>query len=90
MLAVVSDPDHFAQELSVRWLFNGEVICDWTLADAGGNSTCESVVSVDLSQIRAEVKDPEEASAGTEISVFVDATEPPQVEIFAIRRYFLC
>lgn len=82
MLAAVSDSDHFAQDLSVRWLLNGEVVCDWTPPDAGGNATCESIVSVDLNQIRAEVKDPEEASALSEISVFVDATEAPEVEIF--------
>ena len=35
-----------------------------------------------LSQIRAEVMDPAEATSLNEISVFVDATEPPEVEIF--------
>ena len=48
MLATVSDTDHFPQDLQVRWLLNGEVECDWSLADAGGNATCDTVVSVDF------------------------------------------
>ena len=81
MLAQVSDPDHFAQDLTIQWLVNGEVVCDWAPADGGGNSTCPITVSVDMSQIRAEVQDPDGASALQEISVNVDATEPPIVEI---------
>ena len=83
LLAQVTDPDHFAQDLTIQWSVNGDVVCDWTAADAGGNSTCPINVSVDMAQIRAEVQDPDGASALQEISVNVDATEPPVVEILS-------
>ena len=40
MLAQVIDEDHFAMDLLVQWSINGEVICEWSAPDGGGNSTC--------------------------------------------------
>ena len=81
MLAQVVDEDHFAMDLLVRWSINGEVICDWLAPDGGGNSTCPITVTVDMNQVRAEVKDIEDASSLQEVSVNVESTNPPEVDI---------
>lgn len=81
MLAQITDEDHFAMDLQVRWLIDGEVVCDWTAPDGGGNATCSITPAVGMSQVRAEVKDPLEASALQEISVSVESTNPPDVAI---------
>ena len=81
MLAQVLDDDHFAMDLLVRWTIDGDTVCDWTMPDGGGNATCSITPSVDMSQIRAEVKDPDDAITLQEVSVSVEATNPPDVEI---------
>ena len=81
MLAQVTDEDHFAMDLQVRWLIDGEVVCDWAAADGGGNATCSITPAVGMTQVRAEVKDPSEASALQEVSVSVESTNPPEVAI---------
>ncbi len=81
LLAQVVDADHLATDLSVRWSIDGEVVCDWTPPDAGGNATCSVVAAVDMAQIRAEVQDTEGASTLKEVSVFVASTKAPLVNI---------
>lgn len=81
MLAQVLDEDHFAMDLQVRWTIDGETVCDWTMPDGGGNATCSITPAVNMSQVRAEVKDPEDAASLQEVSVTVESTNPPDVEI---------
>ena len=81
MLAQVLDDDHFAMDLQVRWTIDGEMVCDWTMPDGGGNATCSVTPAVNMNQIRAEVKDPEDATALQEVSISVESTNPPDVEI---------
>ncbi len=81
MLAQVSDEDHLAPDLLVQWSIDGDVVCEWAAPDAGGNATCALTAAVGMSQIRAEVKDPSEASSLKEVSINVESTNPPEVEI---------
>jgi hypothetical protein len=81
LLAQVADEDHFAMDLQVHWMIDGETICDWTAPDGGGNATCAVTAAVNMSQVRAEVKDPEGASSLKEVSVSVESTNPPEVSI---------
>ena len=81
MLAQVLDEDHFAMDLLVRWTVDGETVCDWTMPDGGGNATCTVTPNVNMHQVRAEVKDPEEVTSLQEVSITVEATNPPDVEI---------
>ena len=81
MLAQVLDDDHFAMDLLVQWSIDGNIVCEWSTPDGGGNSTCAVTPSVNMNQIRAEVKDPDGATALQEVSITVESTNPPEVDI---------
>ena len=84
MLAQVLDDDHFAMDLLVQWSIDGEVICEWAAPDGGGNATCAVTPSVNMNQIRAEVKDPEWFASSARGLRHVESTNPPDVEILTL------
>jgi len=56
--AQVSDPNHETSSLQVQWLHDQEVVCDWDLVDDSGQSSCDITITIDSTEVTAQVQDP--------------------------------
>ena len=81
--ATVSDDDDIFTDLSVAWYVGEEVVCDWEVASAAGESACSIVFSTEDSSVIAEVRDPLGAGGRAELSILVLPTEAPIAEILS-------
>ena len=77
----VSDTDHSAEELLVRWVMKDEERCGPLPPDAEGNTTCELSFGWDRAAITMIVVDPEGAEGDDTVEVTVEEAEAPQVRI---------
>ena len=77
----VSDSNHANEELLVRWSTNEQEICPQTPPNSDGRVICSTTLVATENQIRLEVTDPEGAAAVDSISVSVEATQAPEIEI---------
>ena len=55
--ATVSDDDNEFNELSVAWYVGEDMVCDWEIASAAGESICEIVFEEGDTNVIAEVRD---------------------------------
>ncbi|MAA80070.1 MAG: hypothetical protein CL916_12515 [Deltaproteobacteria bacterium] len=79
--AQVSDPNHDTSVLEVQWLHNQDVICDWSTVDDSGQSSCSITITIDSTEILAQVQDPEGAAGTAQINLDVFPTEAPRAQI---------
>ena len=77
----VSDPDHDAEALTVRWVMKSEERCGPIAPDAEGNTTCELSFGWDRESLTLIVTDPEGAEASDTVDVVVEEAEAPRVTI---------
>ena len=79
--ATISDEDNDFSELQAVWYVGEEVVCDWAEVSPAGESLCPIVFSEDDTNVIIEVRDPSSAGGRAEISVVVQPTEVPIVEM---------
>ena len=79
--ASVSDDDNDFSELQVAWYVGEELICDWTEVSPAGESFCDIVFAPEDTNVVAEVRDTQGAAGRSEISVVVQPTEAPIIEL---------
>ena len=82
--ALVSDLNHDLETLEIQWLIDNEVVCGVSAPDVNGESICSATISVDHTQIQAEVRDPEGGFAFDILPFEVESNAPPttpEVEI---------
>ena len=77
----VSDPDHDAEMLTVRWVMKSEERCGPLTPDAEGNTTCELSFGWDRESLTLIVTDPEGAEGNDTVDVVVEEAEAPTVTI---------
>ena len=81
--ALVSDPDHTQDSLTVTWYAAGEVACEATAAESDGLSTCDVLIASDTTEVSLEVVDPGGAAGSARVDLTVIPTESPEAEITA-------
>ena len=79
--ATVSDDDNEFEELTVAWYVGENIVCDWEPATSSGESTCDVVFVEGDNSIIAEVRDVQGSGARFELSIEVQPTEAPIVEL---------
>lgn len=77
----VSDPDHGAEDLMVRWVMKSEERCGPLPPDAEGNTTCELSFGWDRTALTLIVVDPDGAEGSQTVEVTVEEAEAPSVVI---------
>ena len=80
---VVGDPNHGIDPLSVSWLVDGTAVCTDSAPDTEGVVTCEHTFEPTGGQVVLEVRDPEGASDSAHVTLDVQPTDAPEVEILA-------
>ena len=80
---VVSDSNHTPDQLTTRWVINGDVICEDIIPDEDGSTFCETVLDTDETEISLEVRDAEQKFGSDTINVVIVETEAPMAEILA-------
>ena len=78
---VVSDSNHTPDQLTTRWVINGDVVCDDIIPDEDGSTFCEAVFDTDDTEISLEVRDAEQKFGEDSINVVIVETEAPIAEI---------
>jgi len=81
--AQVQDDNHENSMLEVQWNSDTRTLCEPQAPTSDGISQCTVVLQEGESIIRAQVSDPEDAAAIGEISIEVEATSAPTVQINA-------
>ena len=77
-----TDADHESDELTATWYAGDTEICAAAAPSSDGTTTCSNVVVTDaFSEVRLEVKDPTNLAATDSVSLTVEPTEAPLVEI---------
>jgi len=79
--AGASDPDNSPETLEITWFVNEEEACPTALADTDGVSICEIALSEDETDIRVEVRDPNNAASSVRVTLDVLPTQAPQAYI---------
>ena len=81
-VGVVTDETNPAEELTTRWLVNGEEACAATAPEADGTSACEvEITAISTVGVQLEVSDPRNATATADITLTVQETEAPSVAL---------
>jgi hypothetical protein len=81
--ALASDSNHTADELQVAWFYGEDLICSWTAPDDGGGSTCDITPNQQEFIVRVEVRDPENAGALDEVSLTIQPSYPPEINLLS-------
>ena len=76
-----TDANHGIDELTATWYSGAEIICAATPLPADGATTCERIITIDDTEIILVVKDPENASGETSVSLDILPSEAPTAEI---------
>ena len=76
-----SDSNNTYDELTATWYSGTEVICEALVPQSDGSSECELMVSTDDTTFTLEVKDLENATDSTSVTVVVMPTESPEARI---------
>ena len=76
-----SDKNHKTEDLSISWYVDEEKVCDWAAPDPDGISRCDITLKNDDTLINVVVLDPWDGSGRDEISITVNPTAAPTVEI---------
>ena len=79
--ALVSDPDHAQDSLTVTWYAAGELACEAAAAESDGLSTCDVLIDSDTIEVSLEVVDPGGAAGSARVDLTVVPTESPEAEI---------
>ena len=79
--AALSDPNHNNDDLQASWSSNGTELCPLTPPDINGDSICTTVIQVDQSKIKVEVRDPKNGIGESEVNLTVTPTQAPEAEI---------
>jgi len=77
----VSDANHGFDKLEAKWLFGGEIGCDYQPVGAQGDTYCERVIGAEDNEVRLIVRDIEGSTGDDFITTTVIPTAPPEVEI---------
>lgn len=81
--ALASDNNHTADELQVAWFYGEELVCSWTAPDDGGGSVCEITPNAQEFLVRVEVRDPDNAGAMDEVSLTIQPSFPPEINLLS-------
>ncbi len=79
----VTDSNHNPEDLTVTWYIGSEVACEASTPYGQGDTDCTVVFEPEDTEIRLEVRDPENARGSDSISLFVVETEQPVAEIIS-------
>ena len=78
----VGDANHSAEQLTVKWKNNGEVLCEASVPQADGSTFCEAIFSASTTKITLEVKDSDGGLGITEpLGLIVVPAQPPVCSI---------
>ena len=58
----VSDTNHRTEDLKAAWLVGSEVVCEYASPDEEGITTCDVLITSDVTEIILEAKDPNDAT----------------------------
>ena len=83
VLGQVADANHALDELSVTWLYNGEVVCPDSAPDAAGSVSCDVTFSTEGGDVALTVRDPGGETATARVTLEVQATDAPTASIAA-------
>ena len=81
--AQASDPNHPQEELLVQWLYGEDVVCSWTPLDSTGSSSCAWIIDPQVTQVHAQVQDPEGAAGTSIIQLDIIETQAPTAQILS-------
>ena len=81
--AQVSDLNHDIEELSVSWYVDEELVCDWSSPEPSAVSRCDMTLFPENTRVSVQVNDPSGEAARDEISVVVEPTETPVIELLS-------
>ena len=79
----VSDSNHNIGELKVRWSTDIGEICEEQTPDADGMTSCNTALEPSATQLKLQVTDPEGAAAMSSISISVQPTQAPTIELLS-------
>ena len=80
---VVGDPNHGIDPLAVTWLIGGAAACEESAPDSEGVVSCDHTFLPGEEEVVLEVRDPQGASGVARVTLAVQATDSPLVEIVA-------
>ncbi|MAY79920.1 MAG: hypothetical protein CL930_03955, partial [Deltaproteobacteria bacterium] len=76
-----SDDDNVAAELEALWQTGSDILCDWSAVGSGGTTSCDAVITVDMSVITLVVRDPRDAIGSVSVTIDIGATDAPTATI---------
>lgn len=79
LLAIASDPNHTASELSIEWSLSGQVTCSESSLAANAESACSITPQSGDSEIRVTVFDPVQATGDDALSFVLQENQPPSI-----------
>ena len=68
-MGTVTDPNHSALELNVKWSTDTRELCAETTPDADGSASCRGTLEEGDTQLKFQVVDPEGATAISSINI---------------------
>ena len=80
---IVSDGNHAAGELSVKWSSDQRTLCESTAPDFDGTALCRATLEVGETQLKLMVVDPEGAAVVDSIDITVAETAAPTASILS-------
>lgn len=83
LIGSVTDTNDPAEELVVMWYLGEDVVCGPFAPFANGDTLCELRLTPEDTDIRLEVKDPENARGEDSLHLIVVETEQPAAEIIS-------
>ena len=81
--AALSDANHNSTDLRAQWYLNSEVVCEWVVPDETGTSSCPIDLLAGSAEILVEVRDPQDAGASASITIEVEDTDAPNVQLIS-------
>ena len=77
LIAIASDPNHSANELSIEWLISGNPVCAESSLAPSAESTCTITPQAGDSEVRVTVSDPIQATGDDSLSFILQENQPP-------------
>ena len=79
LIAIASDPNHSASELSIEWFISGNPVCAESSLAPSAESTCTITPQIGDSEVRVTVSDPVQATGDDSLSFTLQENQPPSI-----------
>jgi hypothetical protein len=84
-VGIVADDNHSTTDLRVKWSTDTRELCAETYPDADGSTSCRVGLEPSDTQLKLQVLDPEDSATLSSISINVQETEAPGIELLSPR-----